>query len=281
VSINGKRCGVYDTVAAGDAVSYEPEDFDEPPADLSYSIIYEDNWIFAVDKPSDLLVHRAGISFRNNLVYQLRHVRRPPYPDCRPLHRLDRNTSGAVLFAIDSELGAAFGKLFADGLVTKTYKAIVRGHPEFETPFVIDKPIAADNAGAGADGGGPCKFRVDAKDAAGPCRFKVDENGKPATTVIEDAESFGTGFSLLTVRPVTGRTHQIRVHLASVGLPIVGDRVYETEPSGDCSAGRTRHALHCESLSFVHPYTGRRCEIEAVTPVALYCSSVNGFMFVG
>ena len=96
-----------DPVIAKDTVSYEPKEFEEPTADLSYKIIYEDEWMLCVDKPGNLLVHRAGKSFRNNLVYLLRHTNAPPYPNCHPVHRLDRGTSGVVLFAKDSERGAA------------------------------------------------------------------------------------------------------------------------------------------------------------------------------
>jgi len=238
VFINSARCGETDTVIAGDTLSYDPGDFDEPEADLSYSIIYEDEWILAVNKPSNLLVHRAGRSFRSNLVYQLRHNANPPYPDCHPVHRLDRDTSGVVLVAKNSEQGALFGNLFAQGKVTKIYRALVKGCPDIKLPFTIDSPISKD------------------KESSAPFKFKVDDAGKPATTVIEKIQSLGNGLSLLTVKPITGRTHQIRVHLASIGFPIVGDRVY-----GE-SAG-TRQALHCESLSFVHPHTGKGCKITA------------------
>ena len=241
VFINGARCGEADTVKADDTVSYDPGDFEEPEADLSYSIIYEDEWTLAVNKPGNLLVHRAGKSFRNNLIYQLRRAANPPYPNCRPVHRLDRNTSGAVLVAKDSEQGALFGNLFAQGKVRKIYKAVVRGRPDIKLPFVIDSPISEDK-GSGA-----------------PFRFKVDSAGKPAVTVIEEIQSIDNGFSLLTIRPLTGRTHQIRVHLASIGFPITGDKVYGQDTE-------TRQALHCESLSFVHPHTGGECTITADLP---------------
>jgi len=238
VFINGARCIETDTVKAGDTLSYDPGEFEEPEADLSYSIIYEDEWILAVNKPSNLLVHRAGKSFRNNLIYQLRHNANTPYPDCHPVHRLDRDTSGVVLVAKNSFQGSIFGYLFAQGKVTKIYKAIVKGRPDIKLPFVIDGPILED------------------KEGSAPFRFKVDDTGKPATTIIEKIQKFDNDLSLLTVKPITGRTHQIRVHLASIGFPIVGDRVY-----GDGIG--TRQALHCESVAFTHPHTGNVCKITA------------------
>jgi len=253
IFVNNVRCYEESRAKAGDAIAYEPREFEEPAANLSYSVIYEDEWMFCVNKPGNLLVHRAGKSFRNNLVYLLRRVHTPPYPNCHPVHRLDRDTSGAVLFAKNAEHGAVFGNLFRDNSVAKRYVAAVRGRPDTETPFSINKPIARDKSAAVGNA---------------PCRFMVDEsNGKPACTVIEGIRRFNNGYSLLTVRPLTGRTHQIRVHLASIGFPIVGDAVY----GGDvniCINNKPvqRQALHCESLSFIHPYTNIECAISAPLP---------------
>jgi len=245
VFVNDVKCDEESLAKSGDTIAYAPRDFEEPAANLSYSIIYEDEWMLCVNKPGNLLVHRAGKSFRNNLVYLLRHANTPQYPNCHPVHRLDRNTSGAVLFAKTAEQGAILGNLFRDNLVTKRYVALVLGHLSIETPFSIDKPIAPDpNATVGTS----------------QCKFMADENGKPACTIIEEAKHFNNGYSLLTVRPLTGRTHQIRVHLASIGFPIAGDSLY----GGDANA--PRQALHCESLSFVHPYTNTECTITAPLP---------------
>jgi 23S rRNA pseudouridine1911/1915/1917 synthase len=246
VFVNDERRDESAFVKAGDAVAYEPEPFEEPGADLSYSIIYEDEWALCVNKPGNLLVHRAGKSFRNNLTYLLRNNNAPPYPNCRPAHRLDRGTSGAVLFAKTAEYGSAFGNLFRDSKVVKRYAALVRECPNIDTPFIIDKPIAPDES---------------AIPGSSPCKFKVNESGKPAVTVIDNAKRLDNGFSLLSIRPLTGRTHQIRVHLSSIGFPIIGDTAY----SGDDSLF-PRLALHCESLSFTHPCTNTECTITAPFP---------------
>lgn len=252
VFVNGARCGETGFVSAGDSVEYEPEEFEEPEADLSYSIIYEDEWALCVNKPGNLLVHRAGKSFRNNLTCLLRNTHTPPYPDCRPAHRLDRDTSGAVLFAKDMGHCAAFGNLFRDNKVEKRYAAVVRGYSDIDTPFSIDKPLAKDSAAVPGNA---------------PCRFKIDESGKSAVTIVERAQRLDNGFTLLSIMPLTGRTHQIRVHLASIGFPIVGDTVYGGEHLGDGSTPPRRMLLHCESLSFAHPYANAECAITAPLPI--------------
>ena len=94
VSCNGRTACVDDTVSAGDTISYDAGEFEEPAADLSYRVIYEDEWLLGVNKPGNLLVHRAGKSFRNNLIYQLRYAYVPPYPGAHIVHRLDRENVG-------------------------------------------------------------------------------------------------------------------------------------------------------------------------------------------
>jgi 23S rRNA pseudouridine1911/1915/1917 synthase len=209
-----------------------------------------------------LLVHRAGKSLRNNLVYQLRNVHSPQYPHCNPIQRLDRETSGVVLFAKDSEDGAVFGRLFSEQKVSKVYKAVVNSGFDLKTPCTIDVPISKD------------------KDSGISYKFKADENGRSSLTIIEHASVCASGLTLLTVRPVTGRTHQIRVHLAHLGFPIINDRLYSQSAAeylavnpdeicgDDCASSlpKRRQLLHCESLSFDHPHTGKHCEITAELP---------------
>ena len=240
ITLNGLAARAGETIAPGDMIAYDPGEFEEPDADLSYRIIFEDEWLLGIDKPGNLLVHRAGRSFRNNLMYQLRYVHAPPYPAAHAVHRLDRGTSGVVCVAKNAKVLAALARQFAEGKVEKTYVAVVRGAPKArELDFPIGKitePVPS-------------------------CRHGVVQGGKAARTLITAVQPLGQQHSLVTVRPLTGRTHQIRVHLAAAGAPVVGDRLY-----GAGGGPFGRHALHCASLSFVHPVTSRECRIEAETP---------------
>ena len=253
VSRNGSVAGKSETLVVGDTISYDAGDFDEPPADLSYRIAYEDEWFLGIDKPGDLLVHRAGISFRNNLINHLRHVHVPPFPHAHPVHRLDRETSGALVVAKNTESRAALGREFDNGRVEKLYRAIVRGAPAIGE---IDLPI-------GAAPGSTISYK-----------FGVASDGRSARTRVLESRPLGGGCSLVTLQPITGRTHQIRVHLAAVGSPIVGDKLYGQSEAAylewrDDPWQRPeptflrfpRQALHCAEVSFMHPYTGKRCRI--------------------
>jgi 23S rRNA pseudouridine1911/1915/1917 synthase len=254
ILLNQERVGPSRPVGKDDTVSYHMPDFEEPPADLNYTIVYGDRWLLGVDKPGNLLVHRYGRSFRSNLIYQLRHIHVPPYPHAHAVNRLDRGTSGIVMFALDTDTLSAMHRLFADRKVEKTYVAVVRGIP---TPSegLIDAPIGrADRDGVFAVGGAGAKESL--------TRYRL-------------VRPVGPCHALVQLRPHTGRTHQIRVHLASLGSPVVGDVVYGGaaepmdggQPTGD---GREvlpgRHALHCSAVRFHHPHTGASCEINAPLP---------------
>ncbi len=259
IQVNGKRSVQTDYVYAADVIAYDAGEFVEPAADLDYSVIAEDEWVIAVNKPGNLLVHRAGKSFRNNLTYLLRSVAEPPYPDANAIHRIDRETSGVILMAKNQESMSRFALEFKEGRVQKCYRAVVHGSVQ-QNNLKIDKPIAKD-----------CNSKVRHK-------FCTDEAGKPALTeIVETTVLPSNKASLLTIKPHTGRTHQIRVHLASIGHPIIGDKLYSLDEEKylawlDNSKIEipellmNRQALHCESLQFTHPFTGREMELSAPVP---------------
>ena len=247
-------------LAAGDSVAYDFPDFVEPPANLDYRVIFEDDYILAVDKPGNLLVHKSGKSFRSNLIYLLRHTSGiERYARVHTINRLDRETSGIVLLAKDEDCLKKMNALLAQRSIEKEYQAIVKGVPA-TSPQTIIRPIGQDTASEIH-----YKFCID------------DVNGKPSETLIETIGTLSQGYSLLRVLPLTGRTHQIRVHLASLGLPIMGDKLYGLSEkeyiawrnSPETYGGEfpiARQALHCNRVCFEHPVTHVETIIEAPMP---------------
>lgn len=203
-------------------------------------ILYRDQAIVAVDKPSGLSVHRGWDGDRDVAMTRLRdqlgqHV--------FPAHRLDRATSGVLLFALSPEIATALGKLFADGRAEKSYLALVRGVPPVSG--TIDHPLPS-----GEDRRQP---RV------------------PAVTDFARLESFGR-YCLVEARPRTGRLHQIRRHLKHIACPIIGDVNYGKGEHNRLF--RTDHDLHrmflhAATLRLPHPTTGHLLEIHAPLPPEL------------
>jgi RluA family pseudouridine synthase len=235
-------------------------EFAEPPADFNFKIIHEDDHILAIDKTGNLLVHHSGKSFRSNLIYQLRHVvDTARYGEVDVINRLDRETSGVVLLAKDKNTLRMMNDGFAQRVISKVYVAVVHGASS-RTAWIDDSPIG--------------------KKAGCPIRYKywVDPvQGKPSETRFNLLQKIGENYSLVRAMPITGRTHQIRVHLACAGMPIVGDKLYGMDEEEFLSwrddtanfKGNLlfyRQALHCTSIRFIHPITKIELCIEAPLP---------------
>lgn len=252
ISCNGVICEGTRRVAHGDIVRCDLPHFDAPAVNLDYKVVYEDEWLLGIDKPAGLRVHSNGKFVTANLIYHLRHVHRPPYPEANLVNRLDADTSGLVLLARDKTvLGHLMGQ-FAAGLVDKRYLAVVAGGP---TPAsgTIGLPI------------GPVK------EARVP-RHGVDRTaGKTAVTHYQTVRKLSDTFTLLELHPETGRTHQLRVHLAAIGHPIAGDALYTMNDDDYLDWRRTpqphailqRQALHCHQLRFLHPIDRTTCTLTA------------------
>lgn len=258
---NGVVCTLESIVTAGDMVSCALPDWEQPEANLDYKIVYEDEWLLGVNKPANLRVHSGGAFLKMNLMYQLKYEHEPSYRAAELANRLDADTSGVVLVGKSGAVVREMGKLFAAQAVAKRYTAVVHGVPAL-AEGLIDAPI-----------GKVPHTRV---------RFGTGENllkPKLACTryAIAHADE-GKQLAVLAVRPETGRTHQIRVHCASIGHPLVGDKLYlsgsdeefvawseapEHAPDAELIG---RHALHCDETSFVHPFTGRPCVVRAPWP---------------
>jgi len=223
-------------VKSGDIVTIilpqdKPNEFITPIKEKLY-IIYEDDYLLAVKKESGVLTH----SSRHNNIKSLEQIVLGYLGSdiCfRPINRLDRDTSGIVLVAKDTFTASLMSKQMKDGLIKKTYSAIVVGKPK-QNHFIIEKPIK----------------RLDEKSMKRVC----DDNGDYAKTecfFVGEKE----GLSTLDITLHTGRTHQIRVHLASVGLPLYADCLY-----GQKVDGKT-YSLCAKTLEFVHPFTKEKIKL--------------------
>jgi 23S rRNA pseudouridine1911/1915/1917 synthase len=248
----------------------------EPEVDDSYEILYEDEWLVAVGKSGNIPVHACGVYITHTLIAR---VKEDYGCKLNLAHRLDRETSGAVVLCKDRESNRRMAGMFARGEVRKRYVAVVFGLVP-EEGFEVDAPIGKMDQ----------RNRYPAQYAHGkannlatylPKRAVDQENGKPAKTKFEVVRR-GPDFTVLNAIPETGRTNQIRVHLAHAGFPIVGDKIYalqgevRDEILRDGLTARVkdalvldRHALHCASLRFTHPMTGEGISIEAPIPADL------------
>ena len=207
--------------------------------DVDLPILYEDDDVIVVNKPSGLLTHaKGGLSDEPTVAEIIRPKTSFATDTDRPgiVHRLDRDTSGLLIIAKNPESAAHLQRQFAERTAKKTYVAITDGKPKLNAAK-IDLPIG--------------------RNPSAPSTFRIDPNGKSAQTtyhvlVENDAQS------LVELKPTTGRTHQLRVHLAHLNAPILGDRVYGK--SSNC-----RMMLHAQKLEITLP-SGERKVFEAIVP---------------
>lgn len=249
---NGRPCAATSQVAKDDVIGCELPEFEAPAVNLDYVIVYEDEWLLAINKPAGLRVHSSGKFVRANLIFHLRHLHQPAYPEASLVNRLDADTSGLVLLARNKEVHGRLAQMFVAGEMEKRYLAVVAGQPS-PAEGSIDLPI------------GPVK------DAAIPRFWIGGAKAKPAVTHYRTLRRLGDSFSLLELQPATGRTHQLRVHLAAIGHPIAGDGLYTLSDADYLEWRRNpppatiwrRQALHSHQLQFLHPVLKTRCTLTA------------------
>jgi 23S rRNA pseudouridine1911/1915/1917 synthase len=233
------------------------------PEDITLDILFEDEDLVVVNKPPGMVVHPARGHWSGTLVSALQHHFGPSLSGSggplRPgiVHRLDRDTSGAILVARHDQAHHQLAGQFQSRSIEKEYFALVAGTPELDSD-IIDRSIAVHPLHR--------EKMTTVRDA---------DEGRSAQTFYHVVERF-RGFAAVRAMPKTGRTHQIRVHLAHIGLPVLCDRAYghraeltRGELSGDSSDTTvllSRQALHAQRLRFVHPRSGRMMEIEAPLP---------------
>jgi 23S rRNA pseudouridine1911/1915/1917 synthase len=257
--VNGGPAKASYSVKAGDRVvvmapgEVDPDQARPAPEALPLAVIYEDDALLVVNKPAGMVVHPAPGHPGGTLVNALlaRYPTLAGSGDDRPgiVHRLDRDTSGVIVIAKSEQVRCALQKQFQGRSVHKAYVALLYGHLE------------------------PARGRIEAplgRDPHHRQRMAVLPGGREAATeyrvvehlVLHSGPAAGD-YTLVEALPQTGRTHQIRVHLASIGHPVVGDRVYGRRKA---RLPAPRQFLHASRLEIQHPVTGRRMEFEAPLP---------------
>ena len=250
VLLNGRTAAKSARVAAGDSVSVtqsEPVETELAAQDIPLSIVYEDADVIVVDKPVGLVVHPAPGHADGTLVNALLHhcgdslsgvggEKRPGI-----VHRNDRDTSGLIIAAKNDAAHNHLAAQLADHTLARTYECIAVGNIRDDSG-TINAPIG--------------RHKTDRK------RMAVTPEGRAAVTHYEVIARYA-GFTHLRCRLETGRTHQIRVHLAHIGHPIWGDTVYGAKKA---VAGLTGQCLHAVGLRFIHPRTGELVECSSPLP---------------
>ena len=251
VTVDGRALSKSHTVAAGERIVVAPEQRAEPDTraeGVEFGVAYEDDDLIVVDKPAGVVVHPAPGHPTGTLAQALAG-RAAGGEGFRPgiVHRLDRDTSGLLVVAKSEEIHRALQEQLRRREIKREYLALVEGRPDARSG-TIDAPIGRDRASRTV-----MSTRTD-KPREAVTHFEIEEE-LPRTT-------------LLRVRLLTGRTHQIRAHLAAIGHPVCGDPVYGGGTSG-ARLGLTRQFLHASNLLFSHPRTGEKVDCESKLPADL------------
>lgn len=253
VLVNGIVCDSKKyKVKALDIIEVEMPEAKEPdiiPEDISLDIVYEDDDVLVINKPAGMVVHPAAGNYTGTLVNAIMHhcgdrlssingVIRPGI-----VHRIDKDTSGLLMVAKNDAAHNSLAQQLAEHSITRKYVAIVWDNLK-ENDGIVDAPIG--------------RHPKDRKKQS----VMYDDTGKRAVTHWKVLERFGS-FTLVECQLETGRTHQIRVHMAYIKHPLLGDSVYGPAKS---AAGAKRQMLHAKTLGFVHPSTGKYIEFDSQLP---------------
>jgi 23S rRNA pseudouridine1911/1915/1917 synthase len=267
VTVNGKVAKASYKIRDADAIVIQLPDPGHPPPspeEIPLDILFEDEWLAVINKPPDMVVHPAKGNWSGTLVNALRHH----FPQLSELtgdyragivHRLDRDTSGVILVAKEEQTHRDLAMLFELRKMFKEYHALCAGVLDRDSDY-IESRIARHP-----------------RDRVKMMTTDDEEDGKEACSFYEVIERF-RGYSYCRVHPRTGRTHQIRVHLASIDCPVAADKVYSgrdclrlsdlvsgLDPSAD-QVLLSRQALHAHRLRFEHPRTEQIIEVVAPLP---------------
>ncbi len=223
---------------------------------LPLEIIYQDDYLVAINKPSGLLVHRSPID-KHETLFALQIVRDQIGKYVYPIHRLDKPTSGILLFALSSEIAQSMSLLFRSSLVSKEYLAIVRGYTlkkgniDYPLKFLYDKKADKDSS--------PTKMAKEAQtfyECIATTELPFPVSRYPVAR-----------YSLVRLYPHTGRKHQLRRHMKHIFHPIVGDTKYGRGEHNQLfreNLNSNRLLLHADKLSFIHPVTKEQINLTAI-----------------
>ncbi len=264
ITVNGVAAAPEYILQLHDIIEYRPGDLPEPEADLNYRIIYEDEFLWVIDKPGNLCVHPSGPFFRHTLW----HLLSSRYGEVHLVNRLDRETSGLLLAARDARTAAKLGRpdypivkeylVLVSGVFASAMDAVGRLVPDRLSAVRKKRRFIGDNESGSECEGESCRTRL-------------------------FPERVGKKFSLVRAVLETGRMHQIRATMFSLGYPVVGDKLYGVDETiflrlrdGKISAADReklildRQALHSARLSFPHPVTGEAMEFTTVPDFASF-----------
>ncbi|WP_211746736.1 RluA family pseudouridine synthase [Paenibacillus sp. Marseille-Q4541] len=259
IHLNGKRVYISEKVKGGDRIELrmEKETSDDIlPEFIPFDILFEDEHLLIVNKPAGLIVHPTHGHYTGTLANGVVHYwhEKGEQVRFRPVHRLDQDTSGVLCVAKNPYVHQHISEQMIQGTVDKYYIAMVHGHPS-PSEGVIEGPID--------------------RDPLEPHRRIVTPDGYPARTLYNMLERYVRG-SMVQIKLESGRTHQIRVHMSSIGCPLIGDTFYgvdrlitaefDLNQAIEVNDWMSRQALHASKLSFTHPITGERVTYIAPLP---------------
>lgn len=246
IYLNNLVCDTRNEIKLNDKISinfdYEEESLNIVPQKMELDIIFEDEWLLAVNKPAGIPVHPSLLHYQDSLSNGIKYYFNSIdlKKKIRPINRLDRNTSGLVVFARCEYIQECLIKQMQNNTFKKEYLALVEGHLKQKTG-TINLPIARKE-----------------NSIIERC---VNKNGQKSITHYEVLKEFDN-YSLVKCILETGRTHQIRVHFSAINHPLLGDDLY-----GGHTCLISRQALHCSNLSFLHPVSKKLICLSSSVPV--------------
>jgi len=255
IRVNGEACAPGNLVDASSGTVFEieiPPTWPEymRPVEMPLDILYEDSHLLVLNKPAGIVVHPArghldNNTLQNGVLFRYQEDLKNPLATIGPPHRLDLDTSGAIIYSRTSEAYGGLVRQFTEKSVRKAYLALTDGRADFAEK-TVELPLGKDPENGNRS-----------------AVMKIENGGKEARTHFF-VEQAGEDWSLIRAQPETGRPHQIRVHLATLGLPIQGDKDYNPLDQNGQTANRpSRQMLHARELCFFHPCTGERLCLHA------------------